>query len=224
MSFNFFKKKTEVNLVDFCEDFYRTNIFPTKRDGVDFTTIFFEGVKKSIIEADPSFLKILTQNLVDELTIIRLEVFAIAWLHQFGDKQAIQNSLFTKEYLFKNNKQPVWDSSEPYNQAVAQSATYGKNSSSAVDRGQIGFINSMRVSLFKEYTDKGLDPVCVARSINRHSTETAWKQGITAGLLTLTLCKQLNCEINEEAMFRLTAIIRGFYDGAKQNLADIKIK
>ena len=66
--------------------------------------------------------------------------------------------------------------------------------------------------------------MCVARSINRYSTETAWKQGVTAGLLTLALCSRLSCEINNEATLRLTDVIRGFYDGAKQNLNDIKIK
>lgn len=224
MSFNIFKKKTEISLEDFCQDFYTKNIFPPKIDGIDYEKTFFDEVIKSVMEADPNFSKISSQNLIDELTIIRLEVFAIAFLHQYGEKQAVLYSIFTKDYLYKSNRQKVWDNSEPYNQAVAQSSTYGKNSNIAVDRGQISFINSMRVSLFDKYTKKGYDPVCIARSINRYSTETAWAQSITAGLLTITLCRRLSCEINDEAMFRLTAIIRGFYDGAKQNLVRIKIK
>lgn len=224
MNFNFFKKKTDVYLADFCADFYEKNIFPAKKEGVDNTTIFFDGVKKSVEEVDQRFVSISSRNLIDEMTIIRLEVFAIAWTHQFGEKLAIQNGIFTKDYLNKKNQHSVWENSEPYNKAVAQSCIYGKNTNSPVDMRQIGFINSKKVSLFKEYTDKGFDSVCVARSINRYYTETAWEQGVTAGLLTLALCSRLNCEINNEAMFRFTAVIRGFYDGIKQNLIDIKIK
>lgn len=224
MNSSFLKHNIEVDLADLCEDFYENNIFPEKGIGVDFVRIFYDTVKKSIVDADRSFDNIPSQKFITEMTTIRLEVFATAWIHQFGDKLAILHGIVTKDYLEKKNLQSFWVESVPYNQAVAKSCDYEKNSNSATDRGQIGFTDSMRMQLFNDYYDKGYDPECIARTINRHSTETAWNKGMTAGFLTLALCSQLNCEINEEAMFRLTAIIRGFYDGAKEYLSDINVR
>ena len=82
----------------------------------------------------------------------------------------------------------------------------------------------MRADLFDKFVNEGNDPKSVARALNRLSTEVAWKKGITAGFLMLTLCDRLDCDINEEAQFRLTAIIRGSYDGARQALDGVRIK
>jgi hypothetical protein len=59
--------------------------------------------------------------------------------------------------------------------------------------------------------------------VNRIGTEVAWKKGLTAGLLMLTLCAQLHCNVNEEAQLRLSWLIRGFYDGSRQALRSIKV-
>ena len=64
----------------------------------------------------------------------------------------------------------------------------------------------------------------IARSLNRLSSENAWKKRITAYFLHFALCKQLglstgndNSGLNETAKFRLAVIINGLYDGVRQS-------
>lgn len=82
--------------------------------------------------------------------------------------------------------------------------------------------------LFKQFHKEGYNSKCVARVLNRLFSDEAWKKGITVGLLMFALCDCLgfeqNFEPNKETQFRLTAIIRGLYDGARQSLEKIKIK
>jgi hypothetical protein len=160
--------------------------------------------------------------------LLRFDLFALAWLHQFGDKSAVAQSVFTKRYLHEKKRDDIWDASEPYNQAIARSSTLGKTPETASGRAHLGFINRMRVDLFEQYHKEVHDPKCVARALNRLLTDVVWKKGITDGLLMFTLCDRLGLESNfepsKEAQFRLNAVIRGFYDGDRQSLEKIEIK
>lgn len=223
-----FSKKQEVDLEDFCRDFYEKNILNPVIEGIDVGAKYFDTVRKSIVEADQNFVDIDPKKFTAEMVLLRFELFALAWLHQFGDKSAVAQSVFTKRYLHEKKRDDIWDASEPYNQAIARSSTLGKTPETASGRAHLGFINKMRVDLFKQYHKEGHDPKCVARALNRLLTDVVWKKGITAGLLMFTLCDRLglgsNFEPSKEAQFRLTAVIRGFYDGARQSLEKIKIK
>jgi len=225
---SFLSKKQKVDLQDFCRDFYEKNILNPVVGGVDGGAIYFDIVRKTVVEADQNFADISSQKLATEMIPLRFELFALAWLHQFGDKSAVAQSVFTKRYLHEKKRDDIWDASESYNQAIARSVTLGKTSETASGRYHIVFTTKMRVDLFRHFCKEGHDPKCVARALNRLFTDEVWKKGITAGLLMFTLCDRLgfdsNFEPTEKAQFRLTAIIRGLYDGARQSLEKIKIK
>lgn len=236
-----FSKKQEISLEEFCSDFYEKNILNPVIEGINAGAVFIETIKRNVVEADNNFAKITPKKLTNEIVLLRLELFALAWQHQFGEKSAITQSIFTKNYLHKKRLDEIWEAMEPYNQAIARSVTLGKTPKKAFDRARLGFINNMRADLFdkflNEYKKAGVDfdnkvstPILqgIGRTVNRIYTFDVWKKSITAGLLVFTLCDRLEFESNfeptKEAQFRLTAIIRGFYDGAKQALCRIKIK
>jgi hypothetical protein len=224
----FFKKKQEVNLDDFCRDFYEKNILNPMIGGVDAGAVYCDTVKRSIVEVDHNFANINSQTFAAEVVILRFELFALAWLHKFGDKLAVAQSTFTKHYLHEKKRDDIWDDSDSYNQAIARSSILGKTSKKAFDRVYLGRVFKARADLFDKYHYEGHDPQCVIPPLNRLFSEKAWKKGVTAGLLMFALCDRLgfepNFEPNKEARFRLTAAIRGLYDGARQSLGNIKIK
>lgn len=223
-----FSEGQKVRLEDFCRDFYEKNILNPVVGGVDVGALYSDTAWKTVVEADQNFADINSQRFATEILPLRFELFALAWLHQFGDRSAVAQSVFTKHYLQEKKRDGIWDASEPYNQAIARSVTLGKTAETASGRAHIGFITKMRVDLFDKYRKEGRDPKCVARVLNRLFSDEAWKKGITAGLLMFALCNCLdfepNFEPNKEAQFRLTAVIRGLYDGARQSLERIEIK
>lgn len=224
----FFRKKQEINLDDFCRDFYEKNILNPMIGGVDAGAVYCDTVKRSIVEVDHNFANINSKTFASEVVILRFELFALAWLHKFGDKLAVAQSTFTKHYLHEKKRDDIWHDSESYNQAIARSSTLGKTSKKAFDRVYLGRVNKTRADLFDQFYKEGHDPDCVIPALNRLFTEKAWKKGVTAGLLMFALFDRLgfgsNFEPNKEAQFRLTAVIRMIYEGARQSLGNIKIK
>jgi len=223
----FFIKKQEVNLDEFCRDFYEKNILNPVIEGIDVGAAFYDTARRLIIEADPNFASISPEKFAAEITLLRFELFALAWLHKFGDKLVVAQSSFTKDYLHEKKRGDIWNDSEPYNQAIARSSTAGKSPNNAFDRVFLGTRNLKLADLFDEYHKQGFDPKCIARALNRLFTDAAWKKDITANFLMFVLCDRLELKPNEpnkEAKFRLTAIIYGLYDGARQSLDKIKIK
>lgn len=223
-----FSKEQEVSLEDFCRNFYEKKVLNPVIGGVDVGATYFDAVRKTVVEADQKFTDISSQKLATEIIPLRFELFALAWLHQFGDKSAVAQSVFTKHYLQEKKRDDIWDASESYNQAIARSGTLGKTAEAVSGRTHLGFITKMRVDLFSPFYEQGHDPKCVARVLNRLFSDKTWQKGITPGLLMFALCDRLgfesNFEPNKEAQFRLTAVIRGLYDGARQSLEKIKIK
>jgi hypothetical protein len=223
-----FSKKQEVNLEDFCRDFYEKNILNPVIAGIDVGTICFDSELKLVIEADQSFANIDSQKFATEMIPLRFEVIALAWLHQFGDKSAVAQSTFTKNYLREKKRDDIWDAIEPYNQAIARSSTaVWKTSKNAFARVYLARVNLTRADLFDQYYKEGYDPECVTRVLNRLFTDAAWKRDITANFLMFTLCDYLGFKSNEpnkETQFRLTGIIHGLYNGSRQSLEEIKIK
>jgi len=223
-----FSKKQSVDLEDFCRDFYEKNILNPVIAGIDAGEVYFDTVRKSIVEVEPNFSNITSKKLTEAMIPLRFELFALAWLHKFGEKLAIAQSVFTKNYLHEKKRDDIWQTSEAYNQAVARSSTLGKTPKKAFDRVFLVRVNTTRMNLFEQYHKEGFDDKCVARVLNRLFSEDAWKRNVTAGLLMFVLCDRLGFdkefEPNKEAQFRWVAVIRGLYDGAYQALENIEIK
>jgi hypothetical protein len=219
-----FSRKPKIRLDEFCRDFYDRNILHAIIGGRDAGSVFFETMRDSVTEADSSFSSIDWESFKFEMTALRFEVFALAWLNQVGEKLAVAQSIFTKSYLEAEDRSDIWEAMEPYNRAIARSSTHGCTPETPTGRGRIAFVDSFRFGLMKSWMKKNLDdPACAGRVINRMLTDDAWKQGVTRGYLMLTLCHRLGCEVNEEAQFRLTAFVIGLYNGSREAIADVKI-
>jgi hypothetical protein len=104
-----FKKKQEVDLDTFCRDFYEKNIINPVIQGIDAGAAFVEVVKRNIVEVDATFSNIDSQKLAKEWVLLRFELFALAWLHQFGERLAVAQSVFTKSYLHEKGRDDIWD-------------------------------------------------------------------------------------------------------------------
>lgn len=102
-----FSKKQEVTLEDFCRDFYEKNILNPVIEGIDAGAAYFNTVRKSVVEADQNFTDINSQKFATEIIPLRFELFALAWLHQFGDKSAVVQSVFTKHYLQEKKRDDI---------------------------------------------------------------------------------------------------------------------
>ncbi|MDO8486213.1 MAG: hypothetical protein Q7S77_00740 [Candidatus Staskawiczbacteria bacterium] len=232
-----FSKKQEISLEDFCRDFYESSILNPKigEVGVDAMSVYAEQIKKSVAGVDNVFTNVDLQKLTYELTVMRFELFALAWLHKFPDKLFSQ-SIFTYEYLQEKGRCDIWESMEKYNKAISSSVTAGlsKLEQAYILRGRADSADKQ----IENCKNKGIDLdsnnsvlISIGRPINRQFSNKAWKNGHTIYFLILALCHQLGLGYgpsylgpNKEAQFRLSAVVKGFYDGAEQSWDKIKIR
>ncbi len=218
-----FNRKQRVQLGAFCRDFFDRNVLYPISAGVDAGRTYADTVIRSVSEADATFAAVDCDRFHSEMTLIRLEVFGLAWIHQFGDKHAADQSEYTKTYLEERDRADIWERLAPYNQAIARSSTMGQTSETPKGRAYLAFINKMRADLFDEWHKQGIEPDAVARAANRIATDVSWEKGIAAAFLMLTLCDHLGCQLNDEGQYRLIAVIRGLYDGARETMKQVKI-
>ena len=219
-----FTRKPRVRLEVFCREFYERQILNPVVAGMDLSQVYCETVKKNTAEADPRFATVDMERFHSEETLIYLEVFGLAWLHQCGDRHAAAQSAFTRTYLEGCGRADIWANLEWYNQAIARSSTLGLTSETPRGRAHLTFTNAIRCQLFEQWVEQGFDSVAAARAANRVSTEVAWDKGLAPAFLMLTLYDRLSCEVNEQAQSRLVAMIRGLYDGVRQSLKLVRIE
>lgn len=212
---NLFKPKARLS--DVCQNFYDSQIFYPNVAGVDMIGGYCESVLKTVSEADPSFQLVDIDDFIKQFIAIYFEIFSLAWLHEVGEKAIVSQSMFTKGYLVERNRSDIWDTMEQYNSAIAKSSSYNISQSVAA------VTDKKRLDMFGHWTAQGFEAKCVARAINRMFTEKPWKEQLTPGFVMLALCKYLNQEPNDEAQFRLVAVIQGLYNGARQSLSKVKI-
>jgi hypothetical protein len=220
-----FSRKPEVGLEDFCRDYYDRFILNPVVVAADYGAAFLDEVRKSVTEADASFSGVTTDELRAATIPLGFELFALAWYDKFGDRSAVQQSIFTKSYLQEMKREDIWQDSEPYNQAVARSVTPGKSPDRASGRFSVGFVMNMRMELFKKYQEAGHDPEAVTRVLNRLLFGAAWKSTAIPVQLSFAVTDKLGFPVglNDEAGFRLTAVILGFYRDARQRLDEVRI-
>lgn len=215
---SFFLKKQEVEIEPFLRLFYENVILNCIVDGVDINAKIFDTLKNALVATDSNFTNIDSQKFNNEIIALQFELYALAWLHQFGNKVAygyaqildkssgnsafvqdvfqsislaVAQSVFTKNYLNKKNLNDIWEAMESYNQAIARSTIIGRTPKKAFDKVYLAKVNLSRANLFDLYHEKGLDNKSVARVLNRLFSDEVWKKGITAGLLLFALCDRL---------------------------------
>lgn len=225
---SFFKKKVSVE--DFCRDFYDNQILNPKIGNMEVGSAFSDVVIKEVVEVDPTFNKIDKQKLVNELVVIRFELFALAWTHKFiSGENVVAQSAFTKKYLHEKGKDDIWSGMEPYNNMIDSVTLHWLTSQGKMN---LSFNYNMREDL----TAKNIEVAkklgienddSIARVNHRLWSENAWKQKLMLGPLVFTFCERLGIDANslaEEAQFRLAVVIRGLYEGAQYSWKDVKIK
>jgi hypothetical protein len=223
-----FSKKQEVELEPFCHLFYENVILDCVVDGVDVNAQILVALKRALADNDSNFANIDSQKFNDEIVALQFELYALAWLHQFGDKSAVSQSVFTKNFLNEKNKNDIWEAMEPYNQAIARSTIIGRTPEKAFDRVYLAKVNKTRMDLFSQYHREGFDDKSVVRVLNRLFSEDAWKKGVTAGLILFALCDRLGLgkdfEPSKEAHHQWFIEINDFYEKDRGSLDKVKIK
>jgi len=227
---SFFSRKQEVGLEDFCRDFYDTQILNPVIGKIDAGNVFSDVVKKNIVEVYPEFAKIDSEKLNEEIKVLRFELFALAWTHKFiSGKNVVVQSDFTKHYLHEKGRDDIWAGMEPYNNMIDSVTLHWLTS---LGKMNLSFNYNMRENLTKENIEAAKELEIenddrIARVNYRLWSENAWKQKLMLGPLVYIFCERIGVnthDLNQEAQFRLAAIIKGLYDGAEQSWDKIKIK
>jgi hypothetical protein len=227
---SFFSRKQKVGLEDFCRDFYENHILNPLGGKLDANGVYSDVVKDSITEVCPEFGKVDLQKLKAELTILRFELFALAWTHKFiSGKEVVAQSDFTKRYLHEKGRDDIWAGMEPYNNMVDSGTLHWLAN---LGKMNLSFNYNMREDLTKKNIEVAKELGIenddrVARVNHRLWSENAWKQKLLLAPLVVTFCNQIDFDSNEldgEAGFRLAAVVKGLYDGAQQSWDNIKIK
>src|SRR3990167_1513395 len=225
---SFFSRKHEVNLEDFCRDFYDNMILNPVITKIDVGGAFIDVIKKEITEIYPKFANVNLQKLKEELIILRFELFALAWTHKFvSGKIVVAQSSFTKRYLHEKGRNDIWTGMEDYNKIIDGATLHWLTN---LGKMNLSFNYHMREDLtaenIKDAKELGINiDESIERVNNRLWSEPAWKQKLLLGPLVFTLWNRLGFnskEGNEEAEFRLAVVLRGLYDGAQQSWDKIK--
>jgi hypothetical protein len=238
-----FAHKTEVTIDGFCRQFYDSVVFHAVVAGLDFNELWWKTVFSSVVEADKSFAVIDKPLFLREMTALRLELFALAWGHKFKhEKFTVPQSVFTRQYLDEHGKREVWDIMLAYNHVIAQSVTAtatGEQMEGRIGRARRTGINLARTDMYsKQFTVicGGIEPSAIteeqnrwldaiARVANRIGADIRRSDCVATNLLAARLADRLNCDANlsSEALFRLSAVIFGLYEGATEALKDISL-
>lgn len=225
-----FSRKQSVNLEEFCRDYYESKILNLSFNGVDISEVYPEVIRKNIVDADNNFSIIKTEQIASELIPLRFELFATAWMHRFVNKYAIEQSLFTKRFLYKINRIDVW-------KAMTEYAAYIDGGTLHWLEGLSGantiFNYNLRQGLCDENTKRSqkiglteIDYDVINVTNFRVLSETAWKQNLLLGGISDLFCKKVGFleALSSKAEINLELFIKGLYDGARQDLDRIKIK
>ena len=224
---SFFSRKQKIKLEDFCRNFYDTQIFNPTVNGVNYSSVLPDYMTEKI---DPIFAHVDKQKLTDELITLRIELFALAWTHKYagGGMIVINQSIFTKDYLYKKGKDDIWNNMEDYCTIIDRATlelirTLGKASKIFNYNQRKGFIaNNIEIA---EKNGISIDE-CVNRVNNRMLSEAAWMKKMMLGPLAYLFCERIGLYLNDidpERGFHLMVFIKGFYDGAKQSWDKVKI-
>lgn len=225
-----FNKKAPVSVEDFCSDLYEEYIFkPVLKVSyydVDIYEVYVDELKK----VDPLFSLVDKQMLIDELITIRLELFALVWVHKFvSDKIIIVQSVFTKQYLENKGRKDIWIKMQPYSNMI-YSATL--NWITSLGKMKMAFNHSLLKGLesknikFAKELGFDVEDDSILRVNLRTLSEEAWRKRLTLSGIAGTFCKQLKIDRNDVTKYTgpyLASIFTIFYNEDKKFLDMVRI-
>ena len=233
-----FGRKTRVTVEEFCRQFYDSMVFHAIIAGEDFSNLHSDACYKTIVEADKAFECVDRSVFIQEMNAIRLEMFALAWRDKFKkEKYTIPQSIFTRKYLEQDGKLELWDIMGEYNRAVTDSTTMTANGERMGDK-QVDKANLARFDMWENWCEANIkdkdnlteeeeiSAKSVARVANRIGADVSRNDCILVKRLGTRLADRLGCSSNlsTQALFRLTAVIYGLYQGAIEALKDINLQ
>lgn len=236
--------KPKLSIEECCRQFYDKGIFHSIIAGTDVWSGLLDTYFESIAEVDQSFLSVDPMLFRNEMTALRMELFAFALgcSKKFNtEKYTFAQSFFTRRYLEENGRLDIWDIMGEYNQVIAYSALangngvqMGGTQADKINKLRANFLNKWwreanivnRDALTQEEKDKLM---CVVRVANRIGADI-WREdkgaNVTLGLLSGMLAHRLGYDVNPkpEALLRLGAVILGFYKGAEEYLKSVDLQ
>ena len=114
-----FRSKPKPTIEDFCKAFYDSQIFNAKTVPFlretgevpkDYWAFYLDKVKEMVTEADQSFSSVDTDLLWQEMTALRITVFAMAFTIRVKLKleDMVREVFFTKHYLEHSQRVDLW--------------------------------------------------------------------------------------------------------------------
>jgi hypothetical protein len=247
------ESKPKLSIEECCREFY-AQIFNLQESnlirselvkGTDVWSSILDSDFNFIVEADQSFLSIDPMLFRNEMTALRMELFAFALQNSKksqADKFIILASFFTRSYLEENGRLDIRDIMAEYNHAIARSAVMDANLkqySGKMGNARVIFVNDLRSRMalkwVQEYVGDSPDPTeerqaqkigCINLVANRLGADIEREDDVVVKSLCVRLAARLGCDVslNSEALFRLSAIIYGFYKGAEEYLESVDLR
>jgi len=233
--------KPEFRIEECCRQFYDKNIFCETTVGTDVWSVLLDNYFKSIAEVDQSFLAVDQELFRNEITALRMVLFAFALgcsKKSNGDEFAIPASFFTRSYLEKKGRLDIFDIMSAYNRAIARSAIMDANLqkySGKTGNALIIRVNDLRSRMALKWADiyvgDRVIPLqeqknkvsCINMVANRLGADIEREDGVVVKSLCAELATRLRDgeNLNSEAMSKLSAIIFDFYRGAEEYLESV---
>jgi hypothetical protein len=233
--------KPEFRIEECCRQFYDENIFCETTVGTDVWSGLLDTYLKSIAEVDQSFLAVDKELFRNEMTALRMVLFAFALgdsKKSNVDKLTIPASFFTRSSLEKKGRLDIFDIMSAYNRAIARSAIMDANLqkySGKTGNALIISVNDLRSRMALKWADiyvgDRVIPLqeqknkisCINMVANRLGADIEREDGVVVKSLCAELATRLRDgeNWNSEAMSKLSAIIFDFYRGAEEYLESV---
>ena len=233
--------RPEFRVEECCKQFYDENMFSENAVDTDVGSGLLDDYFKSITEVDQSFLSVDKELFRDEMTALRMVLFAFALgcSKKFNeDKFLIPASFFTRSYLKEKGRLDIFDIMPSYNKAIARSAIMDANLqkySGKTGNALIISVNDLRSRMALKWADiyvgdraiplqeQKTKVSCINMVANRLGADIEREDGVVVKSLCAELATRLRDgeNLNSEAMSQLSAIIFGFYRGAEEYLGSV---
>jgi hypothetical protein len=236
------KRKPKISIEECCKEFYDKTISHAIIADIDRWSMLLGTCLKFVTEADTSFSAIDPDLFRQEMTAVRMEVFALAFARKvkWWEDLMLAQSVLTRRYLEGNGKLGIWDIMGEYNEVIALSAGTAADGQ-PMSNWHITKINKLRYDTTLKWgktlpsnpTDEGnKQALCMGRVIMRMGADMKREDCIAPKILAMKLADRLGYHTDDlksdsspkaKALVGLWNIILGFYNEAEDYLKSIRL-
>ncbi|MFC1893821.1 hypothetical protein ACFLYR_07355 [Chloroflexota bacterium] len=225
-----------MSIEEFCREFYDSQIFKAEIAGIDATSVLWDTIKKTLVDADDTIESVDQELFVQEMTALRLELFALAWTHKFKkERNTIPQSIFTRQYLDEIGKSDIWEIMGKYSLAVAQSTSLKADCSYSerlAAKGNLERSNAVEKWYQNNVSDDAnltesekFNIGCAARVFNRIGADIKREDYVLCKRVATRLADRIECSegLKTEALLQMAFVVRMLYNGAKDAIESINL-